>query len=82
MIRFESANWGDISGVVAPCSAPMLARFQPVTAAAFARRAGLRQGQAAGVVLTIEVLPDGTVGVIAVARGFGDPEIQQWMRQP
>jgi TonB family protein len=75
MIRFESADWGDISGIVAPCSAPTLSRFQPVSAAAFARRAGLRQGQAASVVLTIEVLPDGTVGMIEVARGFGDPAV-------
>ena len=75
MIQLESEDWGDISGVVAPCSAPTLSRFQPVSAAAFARRAGLRQGQAASVVLTIEVLPDGTVGMIEVAKGFGDPAV-------
>ena len=72
MVQFESDDWGDISGVIASASAPTLSRFQPVDPAAFARRAGLPPGQAASVVLTVEVLPDGTVGTVEIARGFGD----------
>jgi TonB family protein len=75
LIQFESEDWGDISAVVASSSAPQLSRFQPVDAAAFARRAGLAPGQVASVVLTVEVLPDGTVGSVEVARGFGDPVV-------
>jgi hypothetical protein len=43
-IEFISDEWGDVSGVVAPASAPQLSRFQPVEAATFARRAGLGGG--------------------------------------
>lgn len=77
MIRFESEDWGDISGVVAPSSAPQLSRFQPVDAAAFARRAGLAPGQVASVVLTVEVLPDGRVGRIELGRSSGDLTVDQ-----
>jgi TonB family protein len=72
-VQFESAEWGDISHVVAPSSAPQLSRFQPVSPSQFARRAGLAAGQAASVVLTVEVLPDGTVGGIELTRGSGNP---------
>jgi TonB family protein len=37
--------------------------------------AGLQRGEVATVVLTIEVLPDGTVGSVEVARGFGDASV-------
>jgi TonB family protein len=74
-VQFESAEWGDISGVTASSSAPQLSRFQPITPALFARRAGLASGQAASVVLTVEILPDGTVGTVEVTRSFGDPAI-------
>src|ERR1700683_1327527 len=30
LVRFESEDWGDISGVTAPSSAPQLSRFQAV----------------------------------------------------
>ena len=72
LIQFESEDWGDISQVVAPSSAPQLSRFQPVDPAILARQAGLAPGQAASVVLTVEVLPDGTVGRIEIARTSGD----------
>jgi len=72
-IQFESAEWGDISGVVAPASAPQLSRFQPVRVETFARRARLPAGQVASIVLTVEVLPDGTVGAIEITRGSKNP---------
>jgi TonB family protein len=74
-IQFESAEWGDISGVTASSSAPQLSQFQPVNPATFARRAGLAAGQAASIVLTVEILPNGTVGSVEVSRGFGDPVV-------
>ena len=49
-----------------------LSRFQPVNPASFARRAGLTAGQVAGVLLTVEVLPNGRTGTVEVLRGFGD----------
>lgn len=75
LIQFEPAEWGDISAVTAPTSAPQLSRFQPGSAAVFARRAGLPAGQAASVVLTVEVLADGRAGAVEVARGSGDPAV-------
>ncbi len=75
LIRFESADWGDVSGVLAPASAPQLSRFQRVNPATFAHRAGLAAGQPASIVLTIEVLPDGTAGAIEVARAYDDPAV-------
>jgi TonB family protein len=75
MVQFESPDWGDISGVTAPTSAPILSRFQPVDSADFARSAGLQPGQAASVVLTVEVLPDGTVGAVEIARSSGDAAV-------
>jgi TonB family protein len=74
-VRFESVDWGDISNITAPASAPTLSRFQPVDPAVFARLAGLRAGQVASVVLTVEVLPDGTVGSVEVTRGMGDSAV-------
>jgi TonB family protein len=74
-VQFESAEWGDISGVTASSSAPQLSQFQPVTSALFARRAGLAPGHAASVVLVVEILPDGTVGSVQVTRSFGDPTV-------
>ena len=71
-VQFESDEWGDISQVVAPSSAPQLSRFQPVDPASFARRAGLTPGQVASVLLTVEVLPNGRTGTVEVLRGFGD----------
>jgi TonB family protein len=73
MVRFTSADWGDISGVIAPASAPQLSRFQPVDPAVFARRAGLAEKQPASLVLTIEVLPDGRTGTVWMTRGSGNP---------
>lgn len=73
MVRFTSADWGDISGVTASASAPQLSRFQPVDPAVFARRAGLSEGQVASLVLAVEVLPDGRTGTVWMARGSGNP---------
>jgi TonB family protein len=73
-VRFESSEWGDISGVVAAASAPQLSRLQPVSVDTFARRAGLKDGQAASVVLTVEILPDGTVGRVELLQGSGNPD--------
>jgi TonB family protein len=75
MIKFEADDWGDISGVVAAASAPQLSRLQPVDATVFARNAGLALGQPATVVLIVEVLADGRVGTVEVARGSGDPSV-------
>jgi TonB family protein len=75
LVRFKSEEWGDISGVTAPSSAPQLSRFQAVTAASFARRAGLAAGQAVSVVLTVEIRTDGTVGTVEMPRGSGDSAI-------
>ena len=72
LVRFKSEEWGDISRVTAPSSAPQLSRFQAVTPGSFARRAGLKAGQVASVVLAVEILPDGTVGAVEVPRGSGD----------
>jgi len=43
-----------------------------VNPASFARRAGLTAGQVAGVLLTVEVLPNGRTGTVEVLRGFGN----------
>lgn len=75
VVRFESRDWGDISGVTAPASAPMLSRFQRVTPASFARLAGLDAGQAVSILLAVEVLPDGSVGAVEVVRGSGSAAI-------
>jgi TonB family protein len=74
-IQFESGEWGDTSGIVAPASAPQLARFQPVGPSSFARRAGLAPGEGASVVLVVEVLRDGHTGSVELSRGCGHPAI-------
>src|SRR5580658_797498 len=74
-VQFESGEWGDTSGIVAPASAPQLARFQPVDPGSFARRAGLAPGQGASVVLVVEVLRDGHTGSVELSRGCGHPAV-------
>ena len=76
-VDFVAEEWGDISGVVAPASAPQLSRFQRVTPSTFAREAGLLAGQTASVVVTVEVLADGSAGVVEVTRGSGDPAVDE-----
>jgi TonB family protein len=46
-----------------------------VPIAPFARSAGLHKGEAASVVLTVEVLPSGSAGVVTVARSGGSATI-------
>lgn len=75
LIQFESGEWGDTSGIVAPASAPQLARFQPVNPRTFARRAGLAPGESASVVLLVEVLRDGHTGSVELFRGCGHPNV-------
>jgi len=76
-LRYESSDWGDISAVVAPASAPQLSHFQPVDPASFARHAGLPADQARSVVLTVEVLADGRSGAIEMTRGTGDAAVDK-----
>jgi TonB family protein len=72
IVRFEDSEQGDISGVIAPESAPHLTGSQLTDTAAFAKRAGLAPGHPATVVLNIEVLVDGSVGTVEVVRSYGD----------
>ena len=73
----DRRRWIDVSGVVAPASAPQLSRFQPVEAATFARRAGLAAGQIATVVLVVEVLTDGKGGAVQITRSSGDSQVDE-----
>lgn len=68
-VRFEFLQWGDITNVTANSSTPQLSSFQPVDVAVFARRAGLLAGQVISVVLSVEVLENGTVGRVELIRG-------------
>lgn len=77
VVQFEAPEWGDISNVSAASSSPQLSRFQPVSAAVYARRAGLAPGESVTVLLVLEVLPDGRVGAVAVTRGTGEPRVDQ-----
>jgi len=71
-IQFEIPAADDVSGVIGPSSAPQLASFQIADLALFARQAGVTQGRPITVLLTIEVLPDGSVGRVRVCRSSGN----------
>ena len=71
MLRFDDLEDLDLSGVIAVSSAPQLRRIQITDTEGYARKAGLQIGQAATVLLAIEVLPDGTVGEATVNRSSG-----------
>lgn len=73
-VRFEDAEQGDISGVMATSSAPRLTETcaQACDPTPFASGAGLAPGQSVTVVLVIEVLMDGFTGSTDVAKGSGN----------
>ncbi|MEP7246848.1 MAG: TonB family protein [Gammaproteobacteria bacterium] len=70
-LRFEDLDAGDVAGVIGKSSVPRLSRMQSVDVADFARRAGVRPGDPMTVVLTIEVLQNGSVGEVQLVRSCG-----------
>ena len=75
IIQFTDPDPETLDGIVGPSSAPHLARLQAVDSVEFARRAGILPGHPRTVVLTIEVLADGSPGDVSIVRGCGDPAI-------
>jgi hypothetical protein len=73
-VRFEDAEQGDISSVVAANSAPRLTEtcLQACDLAPFASAAGLTPGQVVTVVLMVEVLADGSTGLTDLVNSSGN----------
>lgn len=71
MIQFDDDSEDWLSSVIAPSSSPRLDRFQSVDLEHYAQRAKLKPGQPATIVLSLEVLRDGTVGLVSVIRSCG-----------
>jgi TonB family protein len=71
-VKFEDPDVGRVPEVTATASVPRLAAVQEIDREAFARRAGLSSGSAITVVLSVEVLADGSTGRISVLFGTGN----------
>lgn len=61
-IQFDDSIEDDLAAIIAPASAPHLARVQTADPTAFALRAHLPPGRPTTVILRLEVTPEGSVG--------------------
>jgi TonB family protein len=78
--QLRSISFGDrgsvlVNGIVASRSAPQLDPTVKVDSAVFATRAGLSPGDAVTVVLSIEVLANGSTGNVEIVSGSGDSAV-------
>lgn len=72
---YSDAEADLVDGITAPSSAPQLDPHNSVDLAECGAQAGLAAGEAATVVLAIEVLADGTTGDVSVVTGSANTAI-------
>ena len=73
-IRFDDPDDG-ISDVVGPASAPRPHARQSFDTSVFAKQAGLSRGASAAVILEVEILADGKLGIVSVFQSAGDSRV-------
>ena len=74
-VTFEDVEAGEIKGVVGCKSVPRIDEAVKVDSAPYASRAGMSPGMAATVVLSVQVLSDGSVGEVQVQASSGDSRV-------
>jgi TonB family protein len=72
-IVFEEPEPDDVPGIIGATSAPHPFGLPAALSALHAARAGLLAGESITVVLSVEVLPDGSVGQVSVQSSSGNP---------
>jgi TonB family protein len=70
-VSFEDPDADLVPGIIGPASAPQPDPAVVVDPTPFALRAGLNTGESVTVILTFEVLVDGSVGQVTVVTGTG-----------
>lgn len=84
-VKFEDPDAGPTPEVTADASAPRLTALQDVDGEVFARRAGLTSDVSITVVLSVEVLPDGSTGQVSVIAGSNnlrvDAQFAEYVRR-
>ena len=75
VVQLEDPDDEALSSIEAPASAPRLRRIQTVDMTAFARRAGLKAGQAKTVVLVAVIGEDGDPNQVDIVRSSGDTAV-------
>lgn len=76
-IVFTDPDAGKVPGVVGPRSVPYPVATDEQSRDFYSKRAGLRPGDVRTVVLSVQVLADGSVGDVAVAATSGDAGADQ-----
>lgn len=74
-VVFEDPDADTIPGIIAATSAPQPLRSAVVEHSAYALRAGLTPGESVTIVLSVEVLADGSVGQVSVQSSSGNPSV-------
>ena len=74
-VRFADSLEDELAGISGPASAPRLSRFQIADVSVYVRRAHVRAGRPATVVLIVNVLEDGRSGSVDVRRRSGDSAV-------
>lgn len=72
---YEEPDPTEVPGIIGATSAPHPLSLSATVAAQHAVRAGLLAGESVTVVLSVEVLPDGSVGRVSVQSSSGNPEV-------
>lgn len=72
---FEEPDADEVPGVIGVMSAPRPLGLRAAVAALHAARAGLLAGESVTVVLSVEVLPNGSVGQVSVQSSSGNPSV-------
>jgi TonB family protein len=74
---FGDPDWDLVPGVIGAVSAPHPDSTQSRDTDLFAIRAGLQPGQVQNVVLSVQVLADGSVGQLSVISSSGNPAVDE-----
>jgi TonB family protein len=70
-VVFTDPDAGKVPGVLSPMSVPHPVASDEEGRSLFARRAGLKPGEARTVILRVQVLADGSIGEVTVATSSG-----------
>jgi TonB family protein len=74
---FGDADWDLVPGVIGAVSTPRPVLSENNDTDLFARRAGLKPGEAMTVVLSVQVLAEGSVGQLSVISSSGNPAMDE-----
>jgi TonB family protein len=74
---FGDPDWDLVPGVIGAVSTPHPVLSQNDDTDLFARRAGLQPGEAMTVVLSVQVLAEGSVGQMSVMSSSGNPAVDE-----